>query len=330
MSNIRSVISWVVIGGLLTIGGYIFGIYAGWHGALEVIGDIEAPEVPIAIRKQRDAAQKNAARDLGLIEPKQILFGDLHVHTTFSTDAFRMTLPMVQGDGAHPPADACDYARVCSALDFWALTDHAESLTPEHWNESIESVLQCNAVAGDGANPDMVTFMGFEWTQAGATPETHFGHKNVIFRDTEPQDLPSRPIGSLFRAAFSSVPAKIRLLPPLRDLPNRQRYYDFTRLIQAISDLPFCPDDGHVRDLPADCAEVAATPDVLFRKLNEWGMDSLVIPHGTTWGVYAPAGTSLDKQLSGTMHDPENQKLIEIYSGHGSSEVYRSAVSCCV
>ena len=32
-----------------------------------------------------------------------IYFGDLHVHTTFSQDAFMFSLPMLQGEGAHPP-----------------------------------------------------------------------------------------------------------------------------------------------------------------------------------------------------------------------------------
>ncbi len=302
---------------------YIAGISLNWYGELEDTGLIEAPQVPEAIRHAQDSAQNQATIQRGVADPKQILFGDLHVHTTFSSDAFRMALPMVQGDGAHPPADACDFARVCSMLDFWALTDHAESLTPEHWHASIANVQQCNAIAGDSSNPDMVTFMGFEWTQAGSTPETHYGHKNVIFRDTEPDKLPTRPIGSLFRAAFGSIPLNLRLLPPLRDLPNRQRYYDFSRLIQAISAQPLCPEEGHVRDFPADCAEIAATPDVLFRKLAEWELDSIVIPHGTTWGIYSPAGTSLDKQLVGNMHDPQRQTLIEVYSGHGNSEVHR-------
>jgi hypothetical protein len=302
---------------------YIAGIAFDWYGELENSGQIKAGPIPAEIRSRQDAVQIDAAKEMGVRSPKQILFGDLHVHTTFSSDAFRMSLPMVQGDGAHPPADACDFARACSALDFWALTDHAESLTASRWKASIESVQQCNALAGAGDNPDMVTFMGFEWTQAGRSPETHYGHKNVIFRETSPENLPARPISSPFRAAFSSIPLKLRIFPPLRDLTNRQRYYDFNHLIQAIGDQPLCPDQGHVLDFPPDCAEIAPTPAELFRKLSEWDLDSIVIPHGTAWGVYSPAGTSLDKQLVGDMNDPQRQTLIEVFSGHGNSEVYR-------
>jgi len=34
--------------------------------------------------------------------------------------------------------------------------------------------------------------MGYEWTQAGPTPETHYGHKNVMFRGLAPEELPAR------------------------------------------------------------------------------------------------------------------------------------------
>jgi len=313
-------VSVLIIGGISL---YVTGIALDWYGVLEESGSIEAPALPPALLEDRQRTQSKAAAKTGAGTAKQILFGDLHVHTTFSSDAFRLSLPMVQGDGAHPPADACDFARVCSGLDFWALTDHAESLTMERWRESIASVQQCNAVAGNDDNPDMVTFMGFEWTQAGATPEQHYGHKNVIFRDTDPDQLPARPISSPFRAAFSSIPLKLRLLPPLRDLPNRQPYYDFNHLIQSVAAQPLCAEDTHVRELPENCAEIAPTPAELFHKLGEWGLESIVIPHGTAWGIYSPAGTSWDKQLRGAMHDPDRQTLIEVFSGHGNSEEYR-------
>ncbi len=304
---------------------YVLGIMLGWYGELEDEGTIVATQPRNAETRQAASdTQHSAAMAAGVPEPSQILFGDLHVHTTFSSDAFRMSLPMVQGDGTHPPADACDFARICSNLDFWALTDHAESLTPELWQRSIDSVQQCNAIAGAGADPDMVTFMGYEWTQSGATPDTHYGHKNVIFRNVGDDQLPSRPISSPVRGGtFASIPVGLRLFPPLRDLPNRQRYYDFGRLITEIARVPNCDAETPSPDLPANCAEIASTPVELFRKLDEWRLPSIVIPHGTSWGVYSPAGTTFDKQLAGNMHDPDRQTLLEVYSGHGSSEVYR-------
>jgi hypothetical protein len=79
-----------------------------------------------------------------------------------------------------------------------------------------------------------------------------------------------------------------------------------------------CPDGVPVRDLPANCLESAPTPEVLFEKLDDWGYDSIVIPHGTAWGLYTPAGSDWRKQLPG--HDPARQTLVEMYSGHGNSE----------
>jgi len=97
------------------------------------------------------------------VPDKQILFGDLHVHTTFSGDAFFFSLPIIQGEGAHPPADACDFARFCSALDFWSINDHAEILTPRQWADTRESIRQCNAVAGSEASTPSVLRAGL-WT----------------------------------------------------------------------------------------------------------------------------------------------------------------------
>jgi hypothetical protein len=78
-----------------------------------------------------------------------------------------------------------------------------------------------------------------------------------------------------------------------------------------------------VRDLPTDCVEMVETPDLLFEKLNDWDVASIVIPHGTTWGFYTPPGSDWAKQLVGPLHDEKRQTLFEIYSGHGNSEEYR-------
>ena len=123
----------------------------------------------------------------------QIFSGDLHVHTTFSQDAFLFSLPVVQGEGAHPPADACNFARFCSSLDFFSITDHAEGLTKEMWQDTITSIKNCDAVSNDNQK-DLIAFAGWEWTQMASTPETHYGHKNVILKDLD--NLPQRPIGA--------------------------------------------------------------------------------------------------------------------------------------
>ena len=129
-------------------------------------------------------------------ENDQILFGDLHVHTTFSADAFQFSLPMLGGAGVHPVADACDFARYCSALDFWSITDHAETVTPLRWQRTKDSIRACQKIAGDGPNPDLVSFIGFEWTQVGRLPSEHFGHKNVIFKDLDDDKVSARAIGA--------------------------------------------------------------------------------------------------------------------------------------
>ena len=102
-------------------------------------------------------------------------------------------MPLLAGEGAHPPADACDFARHCAQLDFFSLNDHAEGITPEHWQATKESLRECNERGGDPADPDLVGFVGWEWTQVGQTPETHWGHKNVIFSGLSDDELPARP-----------------------------------------------------------------------------------------------------------------------------------------
>ncbi len=230
---------------------------------------------------------------------------------------------MLGGEGAHPPADACDFARYCSALDFWSINDHAEGLSSQAWTDTVQSIRACNERAGDAANPDTVAYLGWEWTQVGTTPEEHFGHKNVVLPGLADDEIPARPIAAAGQAL------DIRTRPPrpfgrgLLALFGGGRMHDLAAYLTRNARQDLCEDGVNTRDLPADCLEVAATPDVLFRKLDEWGFDSIVIPHGTTWGFYTPPGSSWDKQLRGNLHDPKRQTLIEVYSGHGDSEVYR-------
>jgi hypothetical protein len=282
---------------------------------------------PAAAVKANRIAQRRAARDVGLAKADQILFGDLHVHTTFSPDAFMAALPLVGGDGAHPVSDACDFARWCSALDFWSINDHDVGHTPWKWKQTIEGIRECNAVAEDSRAPDTVAYLGWEWTQIGTTPDNHYGHKNVIVRGLADEEVPTRPITvrlpGINDEGGGALPGPIVMgLFALGNLSSDT--FDSLRFMREMADVPDCDEGVPVRELPDDCREFAATPADLFAKLDQWGFDSMVIPHGTTWGLYTPSGSAWDKQLVGDMHDPERQRLIEVFSGHGNSEEFRA------
>jgi hypothetical protein len=278
---------------------------------------------PEEVIRAEDARQAATARALDVWEPRQILFGDLHVHSSFSVDAFQLTLPTSGGSGLHPVADACDFARFCAGLDFWSINDHAASLSQRRWQETIETIRRCDAIGGE--EPDLVSFLGWEWTQMGSTPENHYGHKNVVLRDLDDDAIPTRPIAA---APPEGVPSTFDTGaggPLLRGLGAflAPGGHDMMRTLDELMSVERCPAGVHVRDLPPDCAEAVRTPGELFAKLDEWGVASTVIPHGTVWGMYTPPGSSWAKQLSAAQHDPDRQRIVEIYSGHGNAEEFR-------
>jgi len=315
------------IGGVVLVavlaGGYYYLAYIA--GETMYAGAPQGEAIPAQVVAERQSAQAAAAGAVDASAPKQILFGDLHVHTTFSTDAFLWALPMNSGPGAHPVADACDFARHCSALDFWSITDHAEASTPRRWAETKDTIRQCNAVAGNADDPDVVSFVGFEWTQVGQTPAEHYGHKNVIFRDLEDDKLSPRAIaaGGLATSALRDSVGNLPVRTAIADWQNRGPYFNFREFMREIRAVPACAADIPSNELSPACYESADTPEDLARKLyDELQLDPLIIPHGTSWGFYTPTGTTLDKQLQANMR-PQDQELIEVMSGHGNSEEYR-------
>nr|GIR52273.1 MAG: hypothetical protein CM15mP61_09820 [Gammaproteobacteria bacterium] len=298
----------------------LFAFY-GYFGSLEPGGKSINSELPKKVLNSKIRSQLRHSNS-----SKQILFGDTHVHTTYSSDAFLWSLPMYNGRGPHPVSDACDYARFCSALDFWVISDHAEASTPHKWNNTIEQVQSCNK-STDPENPDMITFLGFEWTQIGDNREEHYGHKNVILKEIDSEYLPQSPIAAggdslnNFRDPNRVNETRINMMvQAYSDLGNRQRYYDFIAYNTDITSSPVCTGSA---DDNKDCLASADTPKELFTKLNALKTDSIVIPHGNTWGFYSPLGTSWDDKLD-DVHDPDRQISFEIMSGHGNSEEYRS------
>ena len=297
----------------------VMGMYFNWFGVYEGAGENVQEERSYPTRSNQ------VSRSIGE-DTKQILFGDLHVHSTFSLDAFLLNLPIQQGEGVHPVADACNFARFCSNLDFFAVTDHAEWLTSREWRDTISSIQNCALISKDLDNPPIIPLLGWEWTQKSLNKSSHYGHKNVILRSIENDEIPLRPIGAeeKFFELSSLMPISTMLAASLYDFKNRQNYYNFRYRKLITNNLERCSSDKPVRDLPVDCIERAVSPEVLFKKLDEWGFDSLVIPHGTAWGTTAPPMAAWDTQLNKKDHDPNYQKLIELYSGHGNTEEYRS------
>ncbi|MBW2499822.1 MAG: DUF3604 domain-containing protein, partial [Deltaproteobacteria bacterium] len=304
----------------------VYAAGVGLFGETQHAGSPSAPPVSSSFVAEKEMAVREAALDVGIARPKQILFGDLHVHSTFSFDAFTLSLPMTGGDGAHPVSDACDFARHCAALDFWSINDHAVTLTPRRWSETIDAIRQCNDIAGNEKSPDLVSYLGWEWTQVGMTPGDHYGHKNVVIRGLDDLEIPTRPIAAGLPLGIDSTDL-VGVSPFLLGLyalsDPEGGTLDFAAYQYELGEASDCPTGVPVRDLPSDCRESARTPGELFEKLDDWGFDSMVIPHGTTWGFYTPLGSAWDKQLTLEDHDPERQRLIEVFSGHGNSEEFR-------
>lgn len=310
--------TWLVASAVL---GYVS--YRGELGDPHPWGVIETTSVPaneISAREERYRPKLESS------DEKQILFGDLHVHTTLSVDAYQMSMPYMQGEGLYPVSDACDFARYCSSVDFWSINDHAEGITPDFWTQTKQAIRQCNAVT-DPESPDVVAFLGYEWSQAGVSPDKHYGHKNVIFLEEEEGKVPSHPVGAvnedLGPRGFSS-PWYLRALSGMNIFSDDyQRLQDYNRFVYDLEQVEICDSTVPYSELPDDCMVLTKTPSGLFSMLEQWGGESIVIPHGNTWGLYTPASSSWDKQLLGDQHDEERQILMEVFSGHGNSEEYR-------
>ena len=309
----------VILLGLLVCGFYVIG--RGWLGSEWYPAPVTGGPRPLQPSKDEPLDSASGGRQLAVAsdDTPRVLFGDLHSHTNYSIDAYVFNTNLVKGGGIVTPADACDFARYCSALDFWSINDHAEGLTPRVWADTVNSIRECNAAAGDPSNPDLVSFVGWEWSNGDRdNVSSHYGHKNVIFRTWEEGQTPTRPIAAAPNYVLGKVPAALLGLVSLTD--GVLDASDMGRYINESNETPVCPDDVPSNELPDDCREVALTPQDLYRKLDEWGFDSMVIPHGLAWGTTNPLTADFRDQMD--EYDQRYQNLLEIYSGHGNSEVF--------
>ena len=285
-------------------------------GSDRLDNEIEGPAHSPAQLEARDAAQREASVALSAkagvertLPAKQILFGDLHVHTTYSPDAFTLALPIMGGEGTHTLADACDFARYCAELDFFSHNDHAESLIPEHWAATKQAVRRCNASAGEPESQDLMAFAGWEWTQVGHHTRDALGTQECRSssdrKRTSYRRDPSTPAPTVRASASSSRPAAppmARFLdpPPLESIRRPGR-----GSLDRLEEWPECPRDVPTRDLPPDCHENAPTPEVLYPQARRVG---LRLPGDPPWHglglVHSPARRPGTRRSLAAQHDP--------------------------
>ena len=77
---------------------YIYAAYDDWLGQSRGAGEITGEARSDVLVAAREAEMAAITAGLNKSPEKQILFGDLHVHTTFSTDAFLWSLPIYGGE----------------------------------------------------------------------------------------------------------------------------------------------------------------------------------------------------------------------------------------
>jgi len=294
---------------------FFLSLYFNWFGVPLSSGDI--------LEVNNRTLPLNEGSNLNT---KKILFGDLHVHSSFSLDAYLGNLPLLQGEGAHPISDACDYARFCSNIDFWSINDHAAFLTSREWKETINEIQQCNLISKNIDDSSVVSFLGWEWTQRSTDPVNHYGHKNIVLKSIDLEDIPRRPIAANLAEEFplDSVGLILQASALLEDFKNRKMIFDLRYKQIELKNRKKCSSNKDTKSLPRDCLEIALTPQALFTKLDAIDTEVLVIPHGTAWGNTAPPLASWTYQLSPDQNNNKYQRLIEVFSGHGNSEEYRS------
>jgi len=243
---------------------------------------------------------------------EKIYWGDLHVHTNYSMDAF--VLGMSPGRYVD---EAGLYALYCSRLDFYSVTDHANMIMDtNYWKENIRAANYFNQIGrenpDENGDPSIVAFPGWEWTI-----DNFYGHKNIILKYDDPAKLPPYPI---------------RCRPGIQGSAGVYRGTDFDF---ETEERPFA--QGVVLFLGIifgymngdnDLTYVAPTSGDLFGMIRTYctdagtGCEALVIPHGNAWGIVPKRFTDWERQLDPINHDQDLQKIIEVYSKHGNSEEY--------
>ena len=235
---------------------------SGWRGETLHAGFPAARARAADWEAGRAEAQQRAAVTLGLRGRAPIAFGDLGVATGFSSGA-----PIDEErrhGGVLTVADACDRARLCSALDFVSIADDAGASTPRSWRETLDALRRC-----DAAGPGLAAFAGWRWRG----PEAPDDAIDVVLRDLAPDALPPRPIGGSAPPSSAALPAlspgwprplALGALPLLRG----RAWSDRLLLLREREAVRPCPIDVPPAAAPRDCRELVSDPARLRARLS--------------------------------------------------------------
>jgi hypothetical protein len=229
----------------------------------------------------------------------QILWGDLHGHSSLSQDGCEAVDRVCETREEEPALTFFDEA-IANGLDFAALTDHAEL---EYWETPVTLgearsiwATQADRVSDAEAN-GFIALLGYEWTSGSGTSTTdengHYtkGHKTVVLENSFSH--PDWRVSATFK----------------QDEIYEQSGEAYTGANLNIGPTP--------QDLYALLDSAAAT---------HGAQEVLVFGHHP--GLYVPQGHDW-RQVDNAAVDARYETVVEIHSEHGSSECFDSWLDNC-